>query len=50
MPVQSVSVAEYCRTFCERVAKGTYGEKLEDNRRVAGEQFVCELSTTSPVP
>ncbi|CAK0770470.1 hypothetical protein CVIRNUC_003770 [Coccomyxa viridis] len=37
---KSVSVAEYCRTFCERVAKGTYGEKLEDNRRVAGEQFV----------
>ena len=41
-PMQSVSVAEYCRSFCERVVKGTYGETLEDNRRLAGEQFVCK--------
>ena len=40
--LQSVSVADYCRSFCERVVKGTYGETLEDNRRFAGEQFVCK--------
>ena len=40
--VQSVSVAEYCRSFCERVVKGQYGGTLAENRRLAGEQFVCK--------
>ena len=49
-PVQSVSVAEYCRSFCERVVKGTYGETLEDNRRLAGEQFVCKPQAYMQLP
>ncbi|KAK9901560.1 hypothetical protein WJX75_001857 [Coccomyxa subellipsoidea] len=37
---KSLSVAEYSRQFFERVTKGTYGETLEENRRVAGENFI----------
>ena len=40
--LQSLSVAEYSRQFFDRVLKGSYGETLEDNRRVAGDNFVCE--------
>jgi hypothetical protein len=40
--VQSMSVAEYSRQFFDRVLKGAYGETLEENRRVAGDNFVCE--------
>ena len=46
--VQSLSVAEYSRQFFERVLKGSYADTLEENRRVAGENFICESLTTAP--
>lgn len=41
--LQSLSVAEYSRQFFERVTKGHYSESLEENRKIAGENFICTL-------
>lgn len=32
------------------MVKGQYGETLEDNRRLAGQQFVCECCLNCPCP
>ncbi|BDA42284.1 hypothetical protein COCOBI_03-1710 [Coccomyxa sp. Obi] len=37
---KSLSVAEYSRQFFERVTKGHYSESLEENRKIAGENFI----------
>lgn len=48
MPSQSLTVPEYSRQFFERVVKGSYGETLEENWKVAGENFVCAFTPNQP--
>lgn len=45
--LQSLSVAEYSRQFFERVTKGHYSESLEENRKIAGQNFICTLVSSS---